>query len=185
MNSPLEAVSTTEFETFVQLPENAYKRFELINGAIIDMTANQKSSNIAAIIIWSLMNAVFENDLGDVTVPDGGYAIGDDRLLPDVAFVLRHRQSVVPNVTYNPLLPDFVAEVVSPSDLRNPKDRITAKLELYQRVKIPLLWFVFPHRQEVDVYIDGEFSHTATKLDRLDGGDVIPNWTLEVSRLFK
>jgi hypothetical protein len=44
---------------------------------------------------------------------------------------------------------------------------------------------VYPHREEIDVYIHGELVRTAGKNDVLDGGNVLPGFKFKVSLLFK
>jgi Uma2 family endonuclease len=51
-------------------------------------------------------------------------------------------------------------------------------------VQIPLLWLVYPNRNEVEVYIKGELHQTLGVDDSLDGGDVLPDFTLAVKNIF-
>lgn len=176
-------LTTETFVAWAELPENADKRLEYIHGTMFEVTSNQKSSACAMRIAIPLGVFVLANDLGDITGADGGYTVEGEYIVPDVAFISRQRQSVPPDDTYNPLAPDFVVEVISPSDIKNPQ-RIRDKMDLYQRAKLPLAWFVYPTRQEVVVYENGQFSRTVGIEDVLDGGIVLPGFSLAVKAIF-
>jgi Uma2 family endonuclease len=178
-----DLLTAEHFVAWAELPENADKRLEYINETVYDMTSNQKSSACAMRIAVPLGVFIMANDLGDMTGADGGYTVAGDYIVPDVAFISRQRQAAPPDETYNALAPDFVVEVISPSDIKNPQ-RIHDKISLYQRAKLPLAWFVYPLRREVEVYENGELTRTAGIDDILDGGAVLPGFTLVVKTIF-
>ncbi len=69
-------VSIDEFWAFVNLPENANRRFELIEGEIIEMAPSSKiNSFIASLINHFLMSYALANKSGYITTADGGYKI--------------------------------------------------------------------------------------------------------------
>jgi Uma2 family endonuclease len=183
MTIPVQLVTVTEFLRQVEADPDT--RLELIDGVIYKVTSNQKSSSAGAWIIAALGIYFGDTDPGDITGADGGYTFGGDYFVPDVAFVARERQPEQPDVTYNPIVPDFAVEAISPSDLEHPTERIDKKLKKYQAAKIPLLWLVFPSRQEIAVYAHGKYVRTAGIDDTLDGGDVLPGFTLAVKRIFR
>lgn len=185
MSDVVKTLPDIDFEALVLLPENRDKRLDFIDGIVLDVTSNQKSSYIGMLIATLLNMVVLETDLGDVTGADGGYMVAGARLSPDVGFILRTRQQDLPDVTYNPLAPDFAVEVISPSDLEKPTERIDPRLNKYLQAKIPLLWFVFPNRKQVEVYAYGEYICTAGLGDVLDGSDVIAEWQLPVKTIFR
>jgi Uma2 family endonuclease len=175
-----------EFEAFAALRENADKRLEWMNGHVIayEKTSNSRASESALLILAAIVNFVYERDLGRCTGADGGYVVAGARFNPDGAFISWERQPEGFDGIYNPLAPDIAVEVVSPSDLEKPKERIDAKILKYLQAEIGLLWMVFPERKEVDVYAKGQFIRTATLDDTLDGGDVLPGFALLVKKIF-
>jgi Uma2 family endonuclease len=178
-------VSLEEFEEMVAATDPDLN-LEWIDGKIFeDMASNSKLSICAALILAPLVMHVLEKDLGRVTGADGGYMVDTARLIPDVAFISNKRQPIDPEKTYNPLMPDFAVEVISPSDLEKSTERIEAKLQKYQDAKIPLLWLVFPERQEVEVYEGGQLIKTVGIDDILDGGAVLPGFTLPIKNIFR
>jgi hypothetical protein len=53
-------------------------------------------------------------------------------------------------------------------------------LEKYLTAQIPLVWYVYTARKEVDVYARGKYIATVGIDGVLDGGDVLPDFTLPV-----
>ncbi len=178
-------ISLEEFEEMVAAADTSLN-LEWIDGKVFEhMPSNSKSSVCGMLIGGFVVTFVYANNLGRVTGADGGYVVDTARLVPDVAFISNKRQPDDPEETYNPLMPDFAVEVVSPSDLEKPAERIMAKLQKYQEAKIPLLWMVFPERQEIEVYVDGQLVKTAGIDDTLDGGAVLPGFTLPLKNIFR
>src|SRR5687768_13876093 len=140
MTTPVKLVTVSGF--LKQVDDNPDARLELIDGVIYEVTSNQKSSSAGAWIIVALGVYFGDTDPGDITGADGGYTFGGNFFVPDAAFVSRERQAEPPDITCNPIVPDFAAEVVSPSDLEHPTERIDKKLKKYRAAKIPLLWMV-------------------------------------------
>lgn len=178
--------SSQEFWDFIHLPDNAERDFERINGEIVEVVpSNPYSSQIAGLILTEINIFLRGKNLGHATGEGGGYDITDnDTFAPDVAFISKARQESLPQTGFNPIAPDFAVEVISPSDLKDHKNRIDTKLEKYCAAKIPLLWYVYFHRREVDVYVRGQFIRTVGIDGILDGGDVLPGFTLTVKDIF-
>src|SRR5262249_36957745 len=80
--------------------------------------------------------------------------------------------------------PDLVVEVLSES---NTIKEMAIKLDEYARAGVKLVWYVDPERKEVTVYPKGRergkkvLGLTGT----LDGGSVLPGFTLPVARIFE
>ncbi len=63
-----KSTTAQEFDTWVELPENSQRLFELISGEIIEkMPSNVYSSIIASRIIGLLMMYLFKHDIGYVS----------------------------------------------------------------------------------------------------------------------
>lgn len=178
--------TSQEFWEFIQLPQNAEKSFERINGEIFEVVpSNPFSSKIAGLILTEFNIFLKGKDLGHVTGADGGYDItNEDTFAPDVAFILKSRQEKLPQEGFNPIPPDLAVEVVSPSDLKDPQNRIHKKIEKYRKAKVPLLWYAYFDRKEVDVYVRGVLVRTVGIEGTLDGGDILPGFTLAVKDIF-
>jgi Uma2 family endonuclease len=79
------------------------------------------------------------------------------------------------------VLPELCAEVMSPNDLA---DEIEAKVEEYFQAGVRLVWVVYPRHERFYVYESATQIRRLTRADTLDGGTVLPGFTLPLSELF-
>lgn len=169
-----------------QRPENADKWLELWNGVIIEMPPpTSKHSVIVARILAFLFAFVEAHELGYVTGADGGYVLAPGyTFMPDVAYISKARHPVFPAYLFT-AAPDLAVEVVSPSN--NPRELLT-KIEHYLHFGTQLVWAVYPDERIVDVYRladdGGLHIQKFTPEDTLNGGDVLPGFTLPVRSIF-
>lgn len=174
--------SGEQFEQIVNLRENAEKILELMGGEIYEVPSNPRSSNIASKINYYFGEYVIENPIGYITGEAGGYIVAEqDRFAPDVAFISKGRQPILPEEGYNPIAPDLAVEVVSPSD---DMARLMYKKDRYLANGTRLVWIVYPKRQEVEVYAPGQPMRIVGVDGVLHGGDVLPGFRLPVRSIF-
>jgi Uma2 family endonuclease len=179
--APVRPPEGFDFLAFTQLPENNGRDFELIAGEVVEkMVSRPHQSEIAAKLIILMGAFVLANKLGRVTGADGGYWVGPERYIPDVAFISSARQPVRPNDAYNPLPPDLAVEVISPS---NDREDIQVKVGHYLAAGT-VAWVVDVDRQRIEVYQPGQVPLILTVKDTLDGGTVLPGFTLPLNDLF-
>jgi Uma2 family endonuclease len=176
-----QPVTASEFDRFVNLPENVSRNFELIAGEIVEKTvSNPRSSAIGAYLLGVLVIHVRERGLGRVTGADGGYIVNRERYIPDVAYISKIRQPVQPPDAYNPIALDLAVEVLSPS---NDDEEMRLKVANYLAAGT-LVWVVDADKQRVEVYEAGKPSVVLGINDTLDGGDVLPEFHLSVESIF-
>ena len=175
------AHTLTEFEAVIALPENADRRFEFIDGEIIEVPSNPFSSEIAIIIAAALLAFVRSKKLGRVTGEGAGYIVAGRRLSPDVAFVAADRQDQLAREGYNPIAPDLAVEVISPTD-RQPA--IRRKLAVYAEAGV-VVWLIYPSRRIIEIYAPDQPVEIVTIEDSLNGGDVLPDFSLPVRDIFE
>ena len=85
-------MTVEEFERFSELPENAPRRLELIEGKVVEVVSNSYSSLVAGNILFSIKLHLRDSGLqGYVTGADGGYKVAGEDYMPDVGFVARGR----------------------------------------------------------------------------------------------
>lgn len=179
LNEPM-ALSDADFETFIRLPENVDRRFEFIDGELIELPSNAFSSQIAILIAAALLAFVRPRGLGHVTGEGAGYIIAGHKLSPDVAFVAAARQVLLAREGYNPVAPDLVVEVVSPTD---KQPAIRRKLAIYAEADVPV-WLVYPTRQLVEVYFPDQPVQIIPHDGELDGANVLPGFSLPLRDIF-
>jgi len=175
-----KVMTVEEFEDFVTLPENADLRFEFIDGEIIEVPLSAYFSAIAAVIIYNIGNYVYPHRLGHVTGEGGGYKVAGARLAPDAAFVSNKRQAKLDRQGYNTVAPDLAIEVMSPTD--DDKD-LDKKLKKYAAAGV-LVWVFYPDTRQVKIHVPGQKPKTLDIDGVLDGGDVLPDFTLPVREVF-
>ncbi len=96
---------------------------------------------------------------------------------PDVAFVARERLAQIPEAGYAELAPDWVAEILSPSD--RPGE-VLEKVGQWLGAGVQLVWVLDQVRRDARVYrADGTIS-TVGPDDELDGEDVLPGFRCPV-----
>ncbi|HEX8829605.1 MAG TPA: Uma2 family endonuclease [Longimicrobium sp.] len=171
-------------DELLQLPSDV--RCELIDGEIHQMSpGGHTHGRIASRFHGRLEPFVRENGLGEAYVADTGFMIAtgpDTVLAPDAAFVTADRAAQAGSSEgYFPGAPDLALEVISPTDRYS---EVAAKVQKYLRAGTRMVVVVDPpkrtviiHRSHADVLILKED-------DVLDGGDVVPGWTLQVRELF-
>ena len=169
-----------------KLPEYADKRIELIEGELIEMSPSSMTPSVISAIIHILLGAyVMEHDLGYTNVSEGGYALSPNNVLaPDVGFFTKDRATKLPRRYFHGA-PDLAVEVVSPTDDAKETLRKAAKYIAYGT---RLVWIVYPKYKSVDICrpaTDGDMVIQEIGIDGvLDGGDVVPGFTLAIKDIF-
>ncbi len=173
-------VSLEAFEQFIALPENANRDFEFIEGKIVEVVSNNFSSKIGGLFLIKIGVHVLASDLGDVTGADGGYMVMGERYIPDVGFISRAKQPEPCYLAYNPLPPDLVIEVLSPT---NDEEEIRIKIVNYLLAGA-VVWLVDPFKKYVQVFVPNQSPQTLGIDGVLDGGSVLPGFKLAVKDIF-
>ncbi len=171
-------VTLDDFVQFVFRNENVDRMFELINGEIVEVSPSRSGhSNVAAMIIVALGNYCRENNLPSfITGEAGTYEVLGNVIAPDVAY----KTTPTDKVNYpDPLPPELAVEVISPTD-NNPD--IARKRQIYLDAGI-LYWEVYVDDERIDVYVPGQPMRSLGMDDTLDGGDVLPGFTLPVKNV--
>ncbi len=172
----------------LQLPEYADGRFEIIEGEVVAMSPTGFThGRQSGYITFFLVEYALHSGLGYVTTDTGYYAADDDETLlgPDVAFIRMERLDDPDSQQFVPAMPDLAVEVKSPND---SYAFIRRKAELYLRRGTRLVWLVYPDQRVVEVCrLDdaGKLQIDSVSADgALSGEDVLPGFTLELSRVF-
>lgn len=179
-----QRMTVAEFDEFALLPENSDRLWELVCGWIYEVASNPYSSSIVARIKTAIETYLLKNDLGHLTGADVGYKIGDDRHVFDLAFTTHTRQPQLPFQKYhdgfNPAIPDLVVEVLPPDyDTGKVRQKVFTANQLGC-----VVWVVEPDNQTVEVYALKKLVKFARMNDTLDGGEILPGFTLAVKDVF-
>ncbi len=102
-------------------------------------------------------------------------------LSPDVAFISKDHPQSEGDGFYDHA-PDLAVEVISPSEHAADIDLKTQK---YLEYGTKLVWVIYPKTQRIVVYSSGMQSGSTVDINgTLDGGDVLPGFTLPVRDIF-
>lgn len=177
----IRQMTVEEFDQYVLLPENKDRRLEYIAGRIVEVVSNSYCSIVAGLINRRVGR--YLDDHGDfawVTVPDGGFKVLGDRYMPDVGLILKAKHSSAPHETWVSVPLDLAVEVISPSD---DEHDVRAKAFNYVRAGA-VVWIVDPDKRVVQILAPDAAPRTLTVNDTLDGGTVLPGFTLLVKDIF-
>ena len=172
-------------EELFNMPDDGY-RYELVRGELRKMAPASFFHGTSAMRIGApLAIYVIENGLGEVCAAETGFKIGsnpDHVLAPDVAFISRVRLEDIGEIgSFFPGAPDLVVEVISPSDRFT---RVNEKVRDWLEAGTRMVVVVNSRRRNVTVHLPDEEPATLSEQDTLDGGDVVPGWTLPVRDIF-
>jgi Uma2 family endonuclease len=163
------------------LPED--QRGELIRGEMTPATPVGKPHwKIVGHLIGKLEPFVQERRLGDVGA-EGGFILDRDPdvvLAPDVAFVRGGRLSD-DQTGFMPLAPDLAVEVISPS---NSASEMSRRVRLYLDAGTRQVWIVDPSERTITVDAPDRTARMFIDGEALDGGDVLPGFSLAVEEVF-
>jgi len=172
-----------DFDQFVDLPENVDKLFEYIGGEIVEVPSNAFASEISSDVSFFIKLFVRQNKIaGHVTGEAGGYMVSGERYAPDVAFISAIKQPQLAKHGYNPAPPDLAVEVDFPSSDAS-RDKLRVKIVNYLAAGT-MVWVVNVEAKAVEVYILGQPVKIVGIDGTLDGGDVLPGFTLAVKDIF-
>jgi Uma2 family endonuclease len=175
-----------DLDALYDQPENAEKRFELLDGEIIEVPPASPLHNwVVTRLVLFLMNFVEPRQMGFVFSDGVSYTLPNgDVLIPDVSFVSKARQDwPLPDAFQ--FAPDLAVEVASPS---NWERQLLGKAESYLESGAKIVWIVYPDRQVT--YIcrrSDDGSLNLRKVDAagaLDSGDLLPGFVLPLRDIF-
>ena len=157
---------------------------ELVEGVLVDKPVGFHESLLATLIIRAVGRFLDDHDLGHVLGADTMLRLAPGLVrLPDVSFFSwdRFPDRQLPMTQIAALTPDLAVEVLSPSNTRR---EMTRKLHEYFAGGCRLAWYFPFHQRVVRVYTDPATARTLHEDDVLDGGDVLPGFTLRLRDLF-
>lgn len=170
-------------EEFFWLPDG--KPAELVGGKVVRMPpAGGQHGAVAATLTLRVGNFVERRRTGKIFAAETGFIIRrnpDTVRAPDVAYIAQERLPVQLPPGFMDLVPDLVAEVVSPSDSAS---EVQAKVEDWLSVGVQLVWVVHPNARSVTVYQSREHVRVLKETDTLTGATVLPGFSCRVAELF-
>lgn len=178
-----------EFWELLQEPAYAGRHLELVEGEIREMTpAGGEHGEVTFDFGLRVGNFVKQHQLGRVTAAETGYILwknpapgGKDTVLaPDIGFVSIERAPQPFTEKFIPIVPDLAIEIVSPND---KAWEIDDKVLIYLRYGVRQVWIVYPSSRTVVIHTPTHIRRL-TADDTLEGGNVLPGFSIKVSDIF-
>jgi Uma2 family endonuclease len=157
---------------------------ELIDGVLVEKPMGFRESGLASWIMTLLGGFIYPRNLGILTGEQGAMRLFAGRVrIPDVAFISWGRTpgGCWPEEPIPDLAPDLAVEILSPS---NTVAEMDLKRQDYFRSGVLLVWEIDPTARTVEVYTMPGHPLVLRETDLLDGGAVLPGFTLSVRDLF-
>jgi Uma2 family endonuclease len=177
---------TATVDDVVRLRDTTRRIFELVDGTLVEKVMGFKESAIALrlsrfIDRWNADNG----DVGVLTGADGTIKLmGALVRAPDLSFTFLDRlpNRCIPDEPVPDIAPDLAVEVLSEGNTREEMER---KLKEYFLSEVQLVWYIDPRKQTVKVYTSPDNVEELGEGDSLNGGDVLPGFSVPVSALFE
>jgi Uma2 family endonuclease len=163
---PVENKKRATYQDVLDAPE--HMSAEIIDGELVLSPRPASPATVVATALGADLHTAFSRGRGG---PGGWHILFEpelhlagDILVPDMAGWRRERMSVVPDVAFFELAPDWVCEVLSRSTEK--RDR-TQKLRIYMREGIQHVWLVHPRLRTLEAFSarDGKWELSATLHD--------------------
>jgi Uma2 family endonuclease len=141
-------------------------------------------SNVNLIVQVASWNE--KNQSGEVFDSSTGFTLqnGADRS-PDVSWVEKSRWDALTKEQkekFLPLCPDFVIEIISPSDTLK---KVQEKMDEYINNGCRLGWLINRKKQEVEIYRPGQQVEVLKSPQTLSGENVLPGFVLNLQRIWE
>ena len=161
-------------------------RGELIRGVLCkSMPTGHEHGAIVANLVILLGNFIKPGKLGSLTASHSGVWLEHDPDTvrePDIAYFSTQKIPLDERVTgYAEVVPDLVVEIASPGDTRR---EVNDKALMWLSYGVRLVWVVHPDTRTVDAHRPQAGTSTLTQDDTLEGFDVLPGFTCNISDIF-
>ncbi len=174
-------LTTADFDDFLAERRDSNRRWELVDGEIIEKMPTQLHAYIIGMLAHFIISFLQKHPIGYALIEARYRAPNDpdNDLIPDLSFVRRERGPLLSSGPA-PYMPDLAVEAQS----EGQSDKFmsdTARLYLSRGGR--MVWIIYPTRRIVETLTANE-RHLLTIEDMLDGGDVLPDFRIPIRELF-
>jgi Uma2 family endonuclease len=159
--------------------------YELVDGVLVEKTMGHFEGRLAHVLGYFIEDFLTGHDLGIVYGADSTLRIARGLVrLPDLSFVswAKLPGRLLPAEAVADLVPDLAVEVLSES---NTDTEMRRKRREYFGAGTRLVWEIDPDTGTAEVFTAPEQGTTVPEDGELNGGDVLPGFTLSLRRLFE
>jgi len=159
--------------------------FELVDGTLVGKPMGAPEAGLAMWIGGLLFAFVRQHKVGQLFGEGGTFRLMKGLVrAPDITFIRSEKLAggLLPTEAIPEIAPDLAVEVLSPSNTRAEMER---KRKEYFLAGTTLVWLVDPERRVVEVYTAPDVFTTLTEDDTLEGGTVLPGFSVSVREVFE
>ena len=176
---------TFTIEAFKHLPLEG-RRWELLDSTVVRMEDHGlRTSALTASLLAKTGRQVKEDEIGMILGPGCGFQLWprhETVRVTDISFTSTAR--LPPKRFWNDYprqAPDLIVEIFSPFErFITAMDHIVMFLQAGTREA----WFVDPQRETVMIFRPDDAPELLRKRDTLDGGDLLPGFSIPVAEIF-
>jgi len=177
-------VGTATEKDVLRLEEKTGVLCELIDGVLVEKVMGHPESSFTLRLSMFLGQFLEDHPIGYLTGADGAARLFPGLVrIPDISFFSWKTLGKEEELT-DPIAgvaPDLAVEVLSPG---NTPAEMKRKRREYFMAGVKLVWLIDKDKRTVVVYSGPETAVTLAEGEMLDGGDVLPRFRLELTRLF-
>jgi Uma2 family endonuclease len=174
-------------EDLLRMGEDATTGYELVERELVKMllTGFDHGAHLATVgMELKLWNRTCQ--LGRVSGGEVGFYTRDNLYTvraADLVYVSHKRLEGLPSTEgYLNVPPDLVVEVISPG---NTAEEMEVKTQEWFDFGVRMVWLVYPKTKRVHVYTTPDRSIVLNAEDTVDGGEVLPGFSVKVSAFFE
>jgi Uma2 family endonuclease len=168
----------------IALHDHEDRLCELVDGVLVEKVMSTYEALLASWLLYHVWAFLDQHDLGIALGADGMLRLKPKLVrIPDISFISWDRlpSRELPDQPIARLVPDLAVEVLSKG---NTKGEMERKLHEYFDAGVSLVWFVQPKTCTVDVYTTPTKVRRLRRDQTLEGGEVLPGFTLPLQKLF-
>jgi Uma2 family endonuclease len=158
---------------------------ELIDGVLVEKAMGFYESRLGLILAYLLETYLDSHPLGIVLGESGLMRVDAEQIrIPDVAFYSwdHFPKKLLPLGQILDVVPDLAVEILSPTNTNKEMDR---KRREYFAGGAKLVWEVYPQEKLVKAFTAPKEATTIDENGVMDGGTVLPGFTLSVKEWFE
>ncbi len=182
MMRPVPGTATEQ--DVLDLDAHSNRLCELVDGVLVEKTMGIKESILALALAFRIQQFVQARQLGVVSGEAGTIRLFPGQVrMPDIAYFSWDRlpDRRMPDAPIPAIAPDLAVEILSKG---NTKREMTRKLQEYFEAGTHLVWYVDPTARTIAVYTKIGDPTLLNVGDTLDGGKVLPGFSLPARELF-
>jgi Uma2 family endonuclease len=172
-------------EDLLRMPDG--DRFELVDGQLVELNMSTWSSYVAGRVYRLVANHTESNHLGWPFPENTSYQCFSRYPTkvrrPDFSFIASGRLTLeqAREEGHGSVVPDLVAEVVSPNDTYY---QVETKVKEWKEAGVRLLWIINPETNSVHIYRADGTDATLEETDEISGEVVVPGFRCKVLEFF-